>query len=85
MSVAAERPRDRHSVVAVADEVELADAEQVDRRERLAAARGGRDLLPAPAGASRGRAEAAIVVAAAVDRADDRVERHDGEPNPSAR
>ena len=64
-------------MVAVADEVELADPEERDRRHRLAAALGGRDPLPARAQPLRGGAEAAVEVRRAVDGADDRVELDD--------
>ena len=73
--VAPERLGDRHAVVAVADEVQVADPVDGDRRERLAAALGGGDPLPAAAHARGGGAEAAVEVARAVDGADDRVER----------
>ena len=62
--LAPERLRDRHAMVAVADEVQVADPVDGDRRERLAAPLGGRDPLPparAPAGSSggsRGRSRA---------------------------
>ena len=57
------------------DEVQVADPEDVDRRHRLAALARLGDPLPAPAGA-RGGAEGAVeLAAAAVDGADDRVER----------
>ena len=71
----AQLPRDRYAVVAVADEVHVADPVDVDRRHRLAAAHRLRDPLPAPLarggrwGGSCGRTRAG-----AVDRADDRVE-----------
>ena len=62
--LAPERLRDRHAVVAVADEVQVADPVDGDRRERLAAALRGGDPLPAAAhprawwGGSRGRSRA---------------------------
>ena len=65
------RVRDRHLMVAVAGEVQLADAQQVNRRERLAAAGGSGNLLPAAPGAPRGRTEAAIEVPPTVHRASD--------------
>ena len=80
MSVAAERLGDRHAVVAVAHEVEVADLVERDRRQRLAAPLGGRDPLPPAAQPCRGGAQAAVEVDAAVDGADDRVERHDLQP-----
>ncbi len=52
----AQRAGDRHAVVAVLDEVQLADPVDVDRRHRLAAALGRGDPLPARAHAARGRA-----------------------------
>ena len=71
----AQRAGDGHAVVAVADEVQVADPEDVDRRHRLAALARLGDPLPAPARARR-RAEVAVELAApAVDGADDRVER----------
>jgi hypothetical protein len=73
--LAPERLRDRHAMVAVADEVEIADAVDRDRGERLAAPLGGRDPLPAAAHARGRRTEAAVEVARPVDGADDRVER----------
>ena len=70
-----ELARDRDPVVAVDDEVQRADAVDVDRRHVGAAAHRRRDPLPAPADPVRGGAEAAVEVAArAVDGADDRVE-----------
>ena len=67
--------RDRHAVVAVLDEVEVADPVDVDRRHRLAAAARLGDPLPALA-RLRGGAEVAVEIAlAAVDGADDRLER----------
>src|SRR5947209_9927817 len=71
----AERAGDRDAVVAVPDEVHLADAVHGDRRQRVAAAHGGGDALPARAHPRRGRPELAVEAAAAVDGADDRVER----------
>jgi hypothetical protein len=73
--LAAERLRHGDAMVPVADEVQVADAVDGDRRERLAAALGGGDPLPAAAYARGGGAEAAVEVARAVDRAHDRVER----------
>ena len=67
-------------MVAVADEVQVADPVDRDRGERLPAALGGGDPLPAAAHARRGRAEAAVEVARAIDGADDRVERDRLEP-----
>jgi hypothetical protein len=75
--VVAERPRDRHAVVAVLDEVDLADLVEVDRRHRLAAAHRGRDALPArPHLRGRG-AEVAVKALHPVDGPDDGVQRHD--------
>ena len=75
---------DRDPVVAVDDEVQGADPVDVDRRHVGAAAHRGRDPLPAPADPVRGRAEAAVELAArAVDRADDRVELDRLEPEPA--
>jgi hypothetical protein len=68
----AERARDRHAVVAVTHEVDLADLDQVHRRQRLASPHRGGDLLPAAADPGGGGAEVAVEVAPAVDRADDR-------------
>src|SRR5687767_7036671 len=62
-------------MVAILDEVELADPVDVDRRHAFAAALGGGDALPARAHAARGGAKAPVELAAAVDRAHDRVER----------
>ena len=73
--VAAERARDRDAMVPVADEVQLADAVDGDRRERLAAALRLRDPLPARPQARAGGAEGAVELLRAVDGADDRVER----------
>jgi len=73
--VVTERAGDRDAMVPVAHEVQLPDAVDVDRRHRLAAPLGGRDALPARPQAARGRAEAAVELAPAIDRADDRVER----------
>ena len=73
---------DRDPVVAVLDEVQLADPVDVDRRHRLAAAHRLRDPLPAPAQAPRGGAEAAVELARAIDRADDRVELDRLQPEP---
>ena len=72
--LAAERARDRDAVVAVAHEVQLADPEDRDGRERLAAALGLRDPLPARAQPRARGAEGAVEVLRAVDGADDRVE-----------
>jgi hypothetical protein len=79
--LASERLGDGDAVVAVAYEVQVPDPVQGDRRQRLAAALGGGDPLPAAAQARRGGAEAAIEVRRAVDRADDRVQRHDLQPD----
>ena len=71
---AAERAGDRHAVVPVAHEVQLADPVDGDRRERLAAALRLGDPLPAGAQPRAGGAEVAVEVLGAVDGADDRVE-----------
>jgi hypothetical protein len=63
-------------VVAVLHEVELTDAVDVDRRHGLALALREVDALPALAHARRCGAEAAVELARAVHRADDRVERN---------
>ena len=78
--LAAEGLGHRHAVVAVADEEQVADLVQRDRRQRLPAPLGGGDPLPARAQPRRGRPEAAVEVGGAVDGADDRVQRHDLEP-----
>jgi hypothetical protein len=67
-------------MVAVADEVQVADPVDRDRRERLAAALGGGDPLPAAADAGRRGPEAPVEVARAVDGADDGVERDGLQP-----
>ena len=69
--------------MAVTDEVDLADPQQVDRRQRLAAPHDRRDVLPARAHPARGRAEAAVELTRAVDAADDRVQRDDLQPDPA--
>jgi hypothetical protein len=74
--VAAERPGDAHAVVPVADEVRLADLVEADRRHVLPAAHGLGDAFPPPAGQAAGGGEVAVEAALAVDRPDDRVERH---------
>jgi hypothetical protein len=61
--------------MAVLHEVQFAHPVHVDRRHRLAAALGGGDPLPAGPDLARGRAEAAVELAAPVDRSHDRVER----------
>ena len=66
--------RHRDAVMAVAHEVQVADAVDVDRRHRLAAALRLRDALPALAQARRRRAEVAVELARAVDGPDDRVD-----------
>ena len=66
---------DRHAVVAVADEVRLADAVDLDRGQRLAAARRRCDALPARAHPRGRRAKRAIEAGGAVDGADDRRDR----------
>ena len=74
MSLWPERARDRHAVVPVLHEVQLADPVDVDRRHRLALALGQVDALPALADPRRGGAEVAVELARAVDGPDDRVE-----------
>ena len=81
--VDAQRPRNRHAVVAVADEVQLTDPEHGDRRHRLAAALRLRDPLPAAADSAGRGTEAAVELARAVDGADDRVKRDGLEPEPA--
>ena len=71
---APERARDRDAVMAVADEVQLADPVDGDRRERLAAPLRLGDPLPARAQPRAGGAEGAVELLRAVDGADDRVE-----------
>src|SRR6185312_14044876 len=71
----AQRSRDRDAVMAVLDEVEVADADDVDRGHVLPTAPRGRDALPAALGLPRRGPEAAVELAAAtVDRAHDRVQ-----------
>ena len=71
----AERSRDRDTVVAVLDEVQLPDPVDVDRRHRLAAPARDRDPLPASAHTGGRGAEVAVkFLFSARDRADDRVE-----------
>ena len=79
----AELAGDRDAVVAVLDEVQLADPIDADRRHRLAAAHRLGDPLPAAAHPARGGAEAAVELARAVDGADDRVERDRLQPEPA--
>jgi hypothetical protein len=67
-------------MVSVLDEVQLADAVDVDRGQRLAAAHRGGDALPARADSPGGGAELAVEVARAVDGSDDRVERDHLQP-----
>ena len=78
--VAAERLRDRHAVVAVAHEVQVADLVERDRRQRLAATLGGGDPLPAAAEPRRGGPQAAVEVDRAVDAPDDLLQRHHLQP-----
>ena len=61
--VQAHRPGDGHPVVAVADEVQVADTVGVDGWHGLAAANRRRDSLPAPSYAAGGGAKPAIEVA----------------------
>ena len=69
--------RYRDAVVAVAHEVQVPDAVDVDRWHRLATALRLRDALPALAQPRRRRVEVAVEVARAVDGADDRVDVDD--------
>ena len=62
-------------MVAVLDEVQVADPVDVDRRHRLALPLSQVDPLPALAHPRRGGPEGAVELARAVDGADDRVER----------
>src|SRR5690606_35556836 len=73
--VLALRAGDRHAVVAVAHEMRVADAVDLDGRHRLAPPAGERDPLPPRAHAAGGGTEAPVEVARAVDGADDAVER----------
>ena len=75
--VAAQRASDRDAVVAVLDEVDVADAVEVDGRHRLAAAHRGGDPLPARADLRRRGAEVAVKALHPVDGPDDCVERDD--------
>ena len=61
-------------MVAVADEVHVSDAEDIDRRHPFATANGLGDALPAAPHAPRRRPEAAVELAGAVHGADDRIE-----------
>jgi hypothetical protein len=71
----AERACHRDTVVAVLDEVELADAVDVDGREFDPLPAGGRHALPAPPYLVRHRTERPVEAArTAIDRPDDRVE-----------
>ena len=76
----AERVGNRHPVVAVLDEVQLADPVDVDGRHCLALALGEVDALPALADPRGGGAEVAVELARAVDGPDDRVERDHLQP-----
>ena len=67
-------------MVAVTDEVDLADPQQIDRRQRLAPAHGCGDVLPARPHPARGGAEPAVEIPAAIDRPYDRVQRHHRQP-----
>src|SRR5215471_3880997 len=64
----------RYPVVAVVDEMQPAQAVDLDRRERLAAPLGQREPLPAGSHPAGGRPEAAVEVAARTGGAGDRVE-----------
>jgi hypothetical protein len=66
----------RHPVVAVADEVQAADAVDLDRRDRRAAPLRQRQLLPPGPDPVGGGPEAAVEFVPRVDRADDRVQRY---------
>ena len=69
-----ERVRDRHTVVPVLHEVQLADPVDVDWRHRLALSLREVDALPALADARRGGAEPPVELPRPVHRPDDRVE-----------
>src|SRR5205807_9960956 len=73
--LAPEGTGDRNPVMAIADEIQLSDPRQVDRRERAPATHHLGNLFPPSPNAPRGRTKAAIEVTSAVDRANDRVQR----------
>src|SRR3954454_8658239 len=72
--VEAHRPRHRHPVVAVLDEMHLADPVHVDRGHLLALPLRGGHALPAWPHPARRGAKTAVDLAAAVHGPDDRVE-----------
>ena len=78
--VQSHRPRHGNAVVAVADEVQVADPVDVDRRHGLPAPDCLCDAFPSTPDPSRSRPEAAVEIAGSIHRADDRVERYDLEP-----
>ena len=67
----------RDPMVTIADEVDFADPDEIDRRKGFATAHRRRDALPPAPHPRRRGAEAPIEVASAVDGAENRVERHD--------
>jgi len=70
------RSCDRDAMVTVDDEMQIAHAEDVDRRHRASAPAGRGDALPPSSGSRRGGAEPAVELGVpAVDGADDGVER----------
>src|SRR5699024_8102168 len=74
---------DGDAVVPVADEVVVPQLVDVDRRDLLADAAGTGDALPPRAALVGGGPEAAVEVLHLVDRADDRVERDQLQPEAS--
>ena len=79
----AERERDRDAVVPVADEMQVADAVDGDRRHPAAAALCEVDPLPALSEPVRRGPKPAVEVGRAVDAADDRAKLDDLEPDPA--
>ena len=75
-----ERAVHRDAVVAVADEVHVADPVDVDRRQRLAPPGGLGDPLPALAVAAGAGAELRVEVAHLVERSHDPVDGDDLQP-----
>jgi len=67
-------------VVAIAHEVQLADAIDVDRRHRLPAPLRLGDALEARSHARRSRAKRTVELLAAIDGSHDRVDRDDLDP-----
>jgi hypothetical protein len=68
-------------MVAVDDEMQVANAVDVDRRHRASAPAGRGDALPPSSGPRRRRAKPAVELGApAIDSADDRVERDGLQP-----